>query len=126
MAEVISMRFPADTEYLSAIRLAVSGVAGVMDYNLDEIEDLKSCVAEACLLLLCGQKCSFLQIDMEVDEAIRTSVNGVDVRPDTCEDCQEFNEEISRLMIEALSENAAFEEENGILSSISFTKKHSA
>ena len=126
MTDVIQMRFPADTEYISAIRLAVSGVAGKLEFGIDEIEDLKSCVSEACLLLLCGQKCSGIGIDMELEDSIKLNVKGLDV--EGCDDCLDehldFNEEISRLMIQALSENVDFQEENGLLQSISFQKEH--
>lgn len=128
MNDVIRMQFPADTEYISTIRLAVSGLAGRMDYNLDEIEDLKACVAEACLLLLCRQNCSGLDIIINIDKVIRLSVNGVDVQATKRgeESCTEFNEEISKLMIEALSEEAEFKEEDGVLTSIAFVKSHTA
>lgn len=126
MADRVKLQFPADTEYLSTIRLAVSGIAGKMNYKVDEIEDLKSCVAEACILLLCGQQCSAIDIVVDVDDAIRLDVAGVDVQPGECEDCAEFNEEISRIMIESLSEEAAFQEEDGILYSISFQKRHTS
>ncbi|HBU11880.1 MAG TPA: hypothetical protein DEB31_03895 [Clostridiales bacterium] len=123
MTEYVNMRFPADTGYISAIRLAVSGIAGKMDYNLDEIEDLKSCVAESCLLLLCGQECDGLVLDIETGRPLkcRIGAQGAKPAPGTGE-CGEFNEEISRLMIEALSEHADFLEENGILKAISFEK----
>lgn len=123
MTEFVKMQFPADTEYISTIRLAVSGIAGKMDYNVDEIEDLKSCVAESCLLLLCGQECDGLVLDIEVDDSLKFKVGAVDAKPASdCSECEDFNEEISRLMIEALSNNAEFEEENGILKAISFDK----
>ncbi len=124
MEERITMRFPANTEYIAAIRLAVSGIAGKLNFNVDEIEDLKSCVAEACILLLCGQRCGGIDIGIDVGASLRLSVGGVDVHPAVCEDCAEFNEEISRIMIRSLSDDAEFSEEDGILYSISFQKKH--
>ncbi len=125
MADTISMCFPADTEYISAIRLAVSGIAGTREYHLDEIEDLKSCVAEACLLLLGGQKSGRLNIKLDVDDSvIYVNVSGTDVKADEGGDFVDFNDEISRILIDALSENAVFEEHNGLLESISFTKRH--
>jgi hypothetical protein len=124
MAEEIKMSFPADTGYISTIRLAVSGVAGKLDFALDEIEDLKSCVSEACLLILCGQVCKSININITVDEGIKMNVEGAGARAGVCEDCSEFNEEISRIMIEALSEDACFDEKDGLLNAISFSKSH--
>ncbi len=125
MTDTISMCFPADTEYISAIRLAVSGIAGTREYHLDEIEDLKSCVAEACLLLLGGQKSEGLKIVLDVtDSVISVKVACVAVAADESGDFVDFNDEISRILIDALSEEAVFEEHNGLLNSISFTKRH--
>ncbi len=87
---------------------------------------MKSCVSEACLLILCGQECQGIDIGMVVDNGIKMNVEGVGVRAGTCDDCMEFNEEISRIMIEALSENAFFDENDGLLNAISFSKSHSA
>ncbi|MDL2237618.1 hypothetical protein LJC56_07305 [Christensenellaceae bacterium OttesenSCG-928-K19] len=122
MTEYVKMQFPADTEYISAIRLAVSGVAGKKDYNVDEIEDLKSCVSEACLLVLCGQECSGLSVDIAIEDSLKLKVEGLDAKPLACEECEDFNEEISKLMIEALSENVEFKEVDGILYTVSFEK----
>jgi len=126
MTESIKMRFPADTEYIGTIRLALSGIAGKLDFALDDIEDLKSCVSEACLLILCGQECDGIDISIEVGGEIKVDVSGINVRPGNCGEDAGFNEEISRIMIEALSEDVKFEEEKGILTNISFSKKHSA
>ncbi|MEA4854477.1 MAG: hypothetical protein VB082_09440 [Christensenella sp.] len=124
MAERIEMRFPAKREYMKAIRLAVSGIACNINYNLDEIEDMKTCVAEACILFLCGQTCDELVLQIECEDGLHVDVHGVGVVPvcGECTDCTGFSEEISRLMIESLSENACFEEEEGILKKISFSK----
>ncbi len=56
MADTVKMQFPAKREYLKAIRLAVAGIACNSAYDVDEIEDLKTCVAESCILFLCRQK----------------------------------------------------------------------
>ncbi len=125
MAEVIKMQFPAKREYIKAIRLAVSGIACNIDYNVDEIEDLKACVAEACILFLCGQESEGLQLAIECGDKISVEVRGTGetkVCMD-CDDCTGFSEEISRLMIQSLSDDSEFFEENGILRAVSFTKQ---
>lgn len=125
MAETIKMQFPAKREYLKAIRLAVSGIACNIEYDVDEIEDMKACVGEACLLFLCGQKSEILELFVECGDSMRVSVQGKGAQTicEDCADCTGFSEEISRLMIQSLSDDAEFEEENGLLQSISFSKK---
>lgn len=124
MAEKIYMRFPANTEYIGTIRLTASGLAGLFDFSLDEIEDFKTCVSESCLLLLCGQFCSELRIEFEIGEEIKVCVSGEDLKPGDENTFEEFNDEISRIMIEALSDESEFDEtDDGILRTIQFTKK---
>ena len=46
------MRMPAEGAYLSVLRTATAGLAARLDFTLDEIEDLRIAVDEACGLLL--------------------------------------------------------------------------
>ncbi len=119
----VVLRLPANTDYINVVRLAVSGMAGRLDYTIDEIEDLKSCVSEACILLLCGQKCSRIEVCIEEEESIKICVDGIDVQLIDNEECVEFNSEISRIMIKSLSDNVSFVEKNDMLYSISFEKR---
>jgi serine/threonine-protein kinase RsbW len=48
----IELRVPADPAYLAVIRTAAAGLAARLDLTLDEIEDLRIAVDEACALLL--------------------------------------------------------------------------
>ena len=48
MADKIKFIIPGKPEYLTMVRLAIGSVAGVADFNLDEIEDIKTAVGEAC------------------------------------------------------------------------------
>ena len=44
----IEIRFPSRSEYVGVVRLAVSGIAQRCNFTMDEIEDLKIAVTEAC------------------------------------------------------------------------------
>jgi serine/threonine-protein kinase RsbW len=61
----VTIRMPADGAYLSVLRTATAGLAARLDFTLDDIEDLRIAVDEACAMLL-GQaipgtslECSF-------------------------------------------------------------------
>ncbi|HEY4601017.1 MAG TPA: anti-sigma B factor RsbW [Cerasibacillus sp.] len=45
--DFVEMRIPAKAEYVSVVRLSVSGIASRMGFNYDEIEDLKIAISEA-------------------------------------------------------------------------------
>src|SRR3954470_10028536 len=51
-ADVVHLRVPADPAYLAVIRTAAAGLAARLDLTMDEIEDLRIAVDEACALLL--------------------------------------------------------------------------
>lgn len=53
--DVVDLRVPADPAYLAVVRTAAAGLGTRLDLTLDEIEDLRIAVDEACSLLLAGQ-----------------------------------------------------------------------
>jgi len=44
----VKINIPAVAELVSVVRLAVSGVASRMDFSIEDIEDIKIAVSEAC------------------------------------------------------------------------------
>ena len=50
--DAVDIRLPADSAYLSVLRTATGGLAARLDFTLDEIEDLRIAVDEACAMLL--------------------------------------------------------------------------
>ena len=48
----IDITVPADGAYLSVLRIAAAGLAARLDFTLDDIEDLRVAVDEACSILL--------------------------------------------------------------------------
>lgn len=45
---VVELRIPAVPEFVGVARLAAAGIASRMDFSIEDIEDLKLAVAEAC------------------------------------------------------------------------------
>jgi serine/threonine-protein kinase RsbW len=50
--DTVSVRMPAVSAYLSVLRTATAGLAARLDFTLDQIEDLRIAVDEACAMLL--------------------------------------------------------------------------
>src|SRR6266516_508606 len=48
----VTVCMPAEGAYLSVLRTATAGLAARLDFTLDEIEDLRIAVDEACAMLL--------------------------------------------------------------------------
>src|ERR1700722_11253550 len=80
----VTVCMPAEGAYLSVLRTATAGLAARLDFTLDEIEDLRIAVDEACAMLLAqaipgtNLECAF---DLGADEmAITVSVTAAEPR----------------------------------------------
>jgi len=84
-ADQVTVRMPADGAYLSVLRTATAGLAARLDFTLDDIEDMRIAVDEACAMLLSqaipgsSLECSFsLSPD---DMTITVAVPSLNPRP---------------------------------------------
>jgi serine/threonine-protein kinase RsbW len=74
--DVVILTLPASSAYLSVLRTATAGLAARLDFTLDEIEDLRIAVDEACAMLLSGRlpeaelTCRFELADGEIQVAV--------------------------------------------------------
>jgi serine/threonine-protein kinase RsbW len=48
----VELRIPADSAFLAVLRTATAGLAARLDFTLDDIEDLRIAVDEACAMVL--------------------------------------------------------------------------
>lgn len=49
---VAELRLPAESAYGAVLRMTTAGLAARLDFTLDDIEDLRMAVGEACALVL--------------------------------------------------------------------------
>ena len=50
--ETISINIPASPRYVQVVRLVAAGLAARLSFTIDDIEDLKIAIDEACAMLL--------------------------------------------------------------------------
>jgi serine/threonine-protein kinase RsbW len=77
LRDVVTVRLPAASAYLSVLRTATAGLAARLDFTLDEIEDLRIAVDEACAMLL-AQAVPGTDLDCEFEltaDAMRIAVS---------------------------------------------------
>ena len=48
----VELRLPAESGYVAVLRMTTAGLAARLDFTLDDIEDLRMAVGEACALVL--------------------------------------------------------------------------
>jgi len=79
--DVVVLVVPADGSYLAVLRTATAGLAARLQFTLDEIEDLRIAVDEACAMLLAvAAPSSDLTCEFEVTPAALTIEVGVPVQ----------------------------------------------
>ena len=54
--ETIKMEISANPDFVSIIRLTTSGIANKIGFSIDDIEDMKVAVSEACTNAIVGYK----------------------------------------------------------------------
>ena len=101
----------ADSEYMTALRLAVGAVCAVADVEIDSAEDMKVCVTESCLIL---KGCGFsgVKVSLGTDGGVHAVVEGVGGSPSACDN------EFSLALVSALVCDCALEKTNGAISKL--------
>lgn len=115
----INLTFPAKGEYISLARLTTSSVASKEGFNIDDIEDLKVSIGEACNIILENTSISSEQnivIDYMVDvEALNISIKA---RKENGLDISEINKEenFSVMIIDSLMDDVELSSEGDCMS----------
>lgn len=78
MNNEIRLSLPLKKEYLPIVRLTASAVANTFHFTLEEIEDIKLCVAEASMFCLGSEECREAELYFApLDGGIEISICGV-------------------------------------------------
>ena len=123
MNDAITLTIPAKPDYLLTARLTASSVASRMGFDINDVEDIKTATAE-CILIIMHQK-KYGEVHLKAlnsGDKIQIQVYGLEgAAPDI--DIEADDSSLSRYLIEALADESSFEEEDGEISRIIFTKK---
>jgi serine/threonine-protein kinase RsbW len=88
-ADVVRLSLPADNRFLRLARLTATGVATDAGFALEQIEDLRLAIDEACAVLLDDSASGELEITyrfrsdgtVEIEGQVSTTADSVDVHP---------------------------------------------
>ena len=101
----------ADSEYMTAVRLAVGAVCAAADVNIDSAEDMKVCVTESCLILKgCG--CEGVKIPLGIGGGVNAEIEGVGGSP------VESDIDFSLALVSALVADCTLEKTDGVISKL--------
>lgn len=65
----VRLSIPADARFLRVARLTAAAIAGDLDFTVEDIEDLRVAVDEACAVLIDGERSDDAVLDLAYREA---------------------------------------------------------
>ena len=132
-AGVVELRIPRRPEWVAVARLAVAAVANRLNFSIEEIEDVKLAVAEACTNCILQREAAD-----QIEIACETKEDGITVRvrsfagpaasierPPEIEEQQQVGE-LGIFLIRSLMDNVNYEHDRGIGTDLVMTKKVSS
>ena len=120
--EYIRLSFPVNAAYVSSARLTASSIANRIRFDIDEIEDIKTAVSEACTYII-KRLAPSVKSTFEICFMPGQDTIGVDIVA-LGEWLEETPDEMSLMMIKALvDEFSVSQPEKGQIS-INMLKKH--
>lgn len=111
--DTINLKIPKKPDYISLVRLTASGIGNSMALGIDDIEDIKVSIGEACINALIKEDEEEISIVFEIDEEklkIKVS-DAVEVIPKNLKENRE--RELGLLIINSLMDETDFTD-NGI------------
>lgn len=108
--DIIRLIIPKKPDYISLVRLTTSGIACSMGLNIDDIEDIKVSIGEACINALVLNNIEEISLLFEIEEK-RFVIKVSDVREDIPIGLPEAKErELGLIIIKSLMDEVKFDQ----------------
>lgn len=114
MKENIELTLPVNAAYVSSARLTASSIANRLGFNIEEVEDIKAAVSEACTYII--KKASSNRVKVfKIHFIVQEGMLDIKINSKIKADIDEQDDEMSLVMIKALmdaielSDNGGFE-----------------
>ena len=123
MTDRITLTVPAKPDYFLTARLAASSVASRMGFDVNDIEDIKTAIAESLLIIAHQKKSSLISVVFQNEgDILSVEVEGIEGKAPKTE-YENEDVSLSRYLIEALADESIFDENGGFIDKVHFTKK---
>lgn len=109
--DIIYLNIPCKPDYISLVRLTTSAIAHNLKLCIDEIEDIKVCIGEACVNVINKNDKDEISIQYEVEKD-RLTIKVKDVIENHIENTDDYKEaELGLLIIKSLMDEVQFTEQ---------------
>lgn len=122
--DIIEICIPAKPEYVLVVRLTASAITTRVGLNIDDIEDFKVAIAEACISIINQKKkYKMLRIVFEIDNSIRVIVSGDEIINEDSKEEKSEKQDLSQYIIDSLMDSVEFIKEQETIVQIKMEKK---
>ena len=116
----ITISFPARADFVRVARLAATGVVSIVDWTVDDVEDFRLAVSEACAhLLVPARRATSLTLQITLRGRDAEVIATADAREPSD---GEVLETLARQVVSALADEVSFEGVDG-KAAVRFTKR---
>ncbi len=122
MDREIILKLPLCSNNLLCARLTTSAVCSLLNLNLDDSEDLKVCVNEACLLIM-GQNYKVVRLVYNLGDTLTIGVYGEGVCDNPPKSIGEEERELCVQLLNSLVDKVEYNKVGGIIESIMLVKR---
>jgi serine/threonine-protein kinase RsbW len=103
MSEIVKINIPAKAEHLLVVRLAASGICSRLGMAIEQMEDVKAAVAEACIIMIHDQA-GYERLDVCFEYSDHLWVSATGETPGDAPHDDEIDADFSLALLEALTE----------------------
>jgi len=125
MRDIATLTFPAKAKYILPLRLYISGLATRMEFEVNALEDIKTAVSEACVLLLGGIADGELAAEIGVGEDTLEVILRLAYFEKKAEAEEDVfaNQDLSRIILESMADECQIGGQEGINTEINMKFK---
>lgn len=119
--DTIKLTIPAKAQYLLTARLASSSIGARINMTIGDVDDLKTAVAESCILLIGSGRFTDISIEYIIQDSVAScKVEGVDEREEAIE--ADIETDLSKHILEATTSELEIHKINNVVDYIKFKK----
>lgn len=119
--DTIKLTIPAKAQYLLTARLASSSIGARINMTIGDVDDLKTAVAESCILLMGSGKYTDISIEYIIkDNVANCEIKGIKQQKPVSE--AEFETSLSEHILEATAGDLEIHKVDDVVDYVKFTK----
>ena len=120
MEKEIKLQIPLCSNNLLCARLTASAVCSLLKIDIEEAEDIKVCVNEACLIMM-GNNFSKVNINFDMENNLKIDISGSGNCSKSLNSAD--NKDLSVMLLNSLIDNVEYKKDGEKITSITLIKR---